>query len=78
MKVGEQFFEMMDRLSHDKDGFTQQRWVDDGSSSNSIGHEPESSKSYFDHTVETVREAIDHLNDSGKARQIQDDLDQYR
>lgn len=62
----------------DENGFTQQRWVDDDSSSSSSAYESEGSKSYLQHSLETIKEAYDHMNDQGKARQIQNDLEQYR
>lgn len=62
----------------DENGFTQERWVDDGGNSDSSSYESESDKNYWDHARETVQEAWDHMNDQGKARQIQDELDSYR
>ena len=62
----------------DENGFTQERWVDEGGSAGSGDYDSDSGKSYMDHARETVQEAWDHMNDQGKARQIQDDLDSYR
>jgi hypothetical protein len=59
----------------DENGFTQERWVDDGSSGNTDGYDSDSGKSYMGHARETVQEAWDHMNDQGKARQIQDELE---
>lgn len=60
----------------DENGFTQERWVDENSN-DSYNSGNNSEQSAWRNAGEVVKEAWDHMNDQGKARQIQDELNDY-